>query len=54
MLWQLSIEEKGLGQDYKLPENTTVEGVSSAFVVDIYGASNTQAYRLFTKLTILH
>lgn len=37
MEWMLHIEEKGLRQDYVLPENAIVDGVSSAFVVDIYG-----------------
>ena len=37
MAWMLSIADHGLGKDYELPINTVVEGVSSAFIVDIYG-----------------
>lgn len=37
MEWMLHTEEKGLGQDYVPPDNANVDGISSAFVVDVYG-----------------
>lgn len=38
MDWMLSIRDHRIGKDYVLLEHTVVEGVSSACVVDIYGA----------------
>ncbi len=49
MSWMVSVGDHGMGKEYIIPPNTLVEGVSSAFVVDIYGTSVTRVIRSLTN-----